>query len=78
MLVTGDISLITTCLLYTSRAKRELLMKEQDRFLRQVYDEVNFILSDIDRLNLSITGEYRRCKDCLLYTSHTNTSRKYG
>lgn len=45
------------------RARRELMQEEQSRFLRQVYDEVAFILEDIDRLNLSIAGEYRRCKD---------------
>lgn len=45
------------------RAERELLAKEQDQFLTQVYDEVYFILDDIERLNLSITGEYQRSQE---------------
>lgn len=45
------------------RAERELLAEEQERFRTQVYDEVHFILEDIERLNLSIAGEYRRSKE---------------
>ena len=45
------------------RAERELLAKEQDHFLTQVYDEVHFILDDIERLNRSITGEHQRSKE---------------
>lgn len=67
----------------TIRAKRELLKVEQNRFLRQVYDEVDFILNDIDRLNLSITGEYRRCKDLQNYLTvrkeaYTNRIGEYN
>ena len=44
---------------------------------------MNFILSDIDRLNLSITGEYRRCKDLQNYLTvreeaHTNRIGEYN
>lgn len=49
------------------RAERELLAEEQKCFLTQVYDEVHFILDDIERLNLSIAGEYRRCTELLGY-----------
>lgn len=49
------------------RTERELLAKEQDHFMAQVYDEVHFILDDIERLNLSIAGEYRRSKELREY-----------
>ena len=49
------------------RAERELLAKEKGLVLTQVYDEVRFILNDVERLNNSIAGEYRRSKELKEY-----------
>lgn len=49
------------------RSEREMLVNEQTILQSRVEEDIVYVLDEIDRLNYSIIGEVKRCKELLEY-----------